>query len=243
MSAQDRVTPAHSVVITLAVLCAIAYSTWVILPRIDPELSIITAFVSEYAADGRPGAGLMRTGDAIAGEFMVAIAVLVAAPGPRWVRLTLSGGLMLAGAATIGDAMLPMECTPSLDVACAAAEKNSTVGLAHQLHSVTSSLVGIGIAAAVIASIIIWRRRAIAVSLAAGVLLSLALSAFNGVAGEPLALGIVQRISLAMVSLWLVVFTITPHTGEHRLQIERRRSAADADRAASAGQPEPAVLS
>ncbi|WP_420733240.1 DUF998 domain-containing protein [Brevibacterium luteolum] len=84
-----------------------------ILPRIDPELSIITAFVSEYAADGRPGAGLMRTGDAIAGAFMVAIAVLVAAPGPRWVRLTLSGGLMLAGAATIGDAMLPTECTPA----------------------------------------------------------------------------------------------------------------------------------
>lgn len=226
MSAHDRVTPAHSVVITLAVLCAIAYSTWVILPRIDPELSIITAFVSEYAADGRPGAGLMRTGDAIAGAFMVAIAVLVAAPGPRWVRLMLSGGLMLAGASTIGDAMLPMECTPSLDAACLAAEKNNTVGPAHQLHSVTSSLVGIGIGTAVIASIIIWRRRAIAVTLAAGVLLSLALSAFNGVAGEPLALGIVQRISLAMVSLWLIVFTITPHPGLHRLQAQRAPHAA-----------------
>ncbi|WP_420733241.1 hypothetical protein [Brevibacterium luteolum] len=107
----------------------------------------------------------------------------------------------------------------------------------------TSSLVGIGIAAAVSASIIIWRRGPIAVSLAAGVLLSLALSAFNGVAGEPLALGIVERISLAMVSLWLVVFTITPQTGEHRLQTERRSSAADADPADSARQPEPAALS
>ena len=197
--------------IVVAILFTLSYSTWTVLFAIDPHLDVLHSFVSEYAVWGRPGAVLIRVGDAVAGVLLVVLGVFLRRR--HALSLMLCAGLIVAGAATVGDTMLSYECAPSLSEACATAEVEGTVGLAHQLHSVTSSFVGFGFAVAVIADIVMMVRSGWNVTSLA-VVLSVVLLVLLGVSGV-LALiphvgwaGAVQRLSLVLICAWVVVLSV-----------------------------------
>ena len=197
--------------IVVAVLFTLSYSTWTVLLAIDPQLDVLHSFVSEYAVWGRPGAVLIRVGDAVAGVLLVVLGVFLRRR--HALSLMLCAGLVLAGAATVGDTLLSYECAPSLSEECAAAEVAGTVGLAHQMHSVTSALVGFGFAVAVIADIVMLVRsgRSFASLL---VVLNVAWLVLLGVSGV-LALvphvgwaGAVQRLSLVLICAWVIALSV-----------------------------------
>ncbi len=197
--------------IVVAVLFTLSYSTWTVLFAIDPQLDVLHSFVSEYAVWGRPGAVLMRVGDAVAGVLLVVLGVFLRRR--HALSLLLCAGLVVAGAATVGDTMLSYECAPSLSEGCATAEVEGTVGLAHQLHSVTSALVGFGFAVAVIADIVMLVRSGRNVT-SLNVVLNVVLLVLLGVSGV-LALvphvgwaGAVQRLSLVVICAWVIVLSV-----------------------------------
>ena len=197
--------------IVVAVLFTLSYSTWTVLFAIDPQLDVLHSFVSEYAVWGRPGAVLMRAGDAVAGVLLVVLGVFLRRR--HALSLLLCAGLVVAGAATVGDTMLSYECAPSLSAECATAEVEGTVGLAHQLHSVTSALVGFGFAVAVIADIAMLVRSGRSFA-SLPVVLNVALLVLLGVSGV-LALvphvgwaGAVQRLSLVVICAWVIVLSV-----------------------------------
>ena len=197
--------------IVVAILFTLSYSTWTVLFAIDPHLDVLHSFVSEYAVWGRTGAVLIRVGDAVAGVLLVVLGVFLRRR--HALALMLCAGLVVAGAATVGDTMLSYECAPSLSEACATAEVEGTVGLAHQLHSVTSALVGFGFAVAVIADIVMMVRSGRSM-MGPAVVLNVALLVLLGVSGV-LALiphvgwaGAVQRLSLVLICAWVVVLCV-----------------------------------
>ena len=197
--------------IVVAVLFTLSYSTWTVLFAIDPHLDVLHSFVSEYAVWGRPGAVLIRVGDAVAGVLLVVLGVFLRRR--HALSLMLCAGLIVAGAATVGDTLLSYECAPSLSEACATAEVEGTVGVAHQLHSVTSALVGFGFAAAVIADIVMMVRSGRSFA-SLPVVLNVALLVLLGISGV-LALvqhvgwaGAVQRLSLVLICAWVVVLSV-----------------------------------
>lgn len=197
--------------IVVAVLFTLSYSTWTVLFAIDPQLDVLHSFVSEYAVWGRPGAVLIRAGDAVAGVLLVVLGVFLRRR--HALSLLLCAGLVVAGAATVGDTLLSYECAPSLSEACATAEVEGTVGLAHQLHSVTSALVGFGLATAVIADIVMMVRSGRNVT-SLPVVLNGVLLVLLGISGI-LALvphvgwaGAVQRLSLVLICAWVIVLSV-----------------------------------
>ncbi|MCG7298834.1 DUF998 domain-containing protein [Brevibacterium sp. ACRRH] len=197
--------------IVVAVLFTLSYSTWTVLFAIDPHLDVLHSFVSEYAVWGRPGAVLIRVGDAVAGVLLVVLGVFLRRR--HALSLMLCAGLVVAGVATVGDTLLSYECAPSLSEACATAEVEGTVGLAHQLHSVTSALVGFGFAVAVIADIVMMVRSGRSFA-SLPVVLNVALLVLLGVSGV-LALiphvgwaGAVQRLSLVLICAWVIVLSV-----------------------------------
>lgn len=197
--------------IVVAILFTLSYSTWTVLFAIDPHLDVLHSFVSEYAVWGRPGAVLIRVGDAVAGVLLVVLGVFLRRR--HALSLMLCAGLIVAGAATVGDTLLSYECAPSLSEACATAEVEGTVGVAHQLHSVTSALVGFGFAAAVIADIVMMVRSGRSFA-SLPVVLNVALLVLLGISGV-LALvphvgwaGAVQRLSLVLICAWVVVLSV-----------------------------------
>ncbi|WP_347031692.1 DUF998 domain-containing protein [Brevibacterium paucivorans] len=197
--------------IVVAVLFTLSYSTWTVLFAIDPQLDVLHSFVSEYAVWGRPGAVLIRAGDAVAGVLLVVLGVFLRRR--HALSLMLCAGLVVAGAATVGDTLLSYECAPSLSEECATAEAEGTVGLAHQLHTVTSALVGVGFAAAVIADIVMLVRSGRSVT-SLHVVLNGVLLILLGVSGV-LALvphvgwaGAVQRLSLVVICAWVIVLSV-----------------------------------
>ena len=197
--------------IVVAVLFTLSYSTWTVLFAIDPQLDVLHSFVSEYAVWGRPGAVLIRVGDAVAGVLLVVLGVFLRRR--HALSLMLCAGLVVAGVATVGDTLLSYECAPSLSEECAMAEVEGTVGVAHQLHSVTSALVGFGFAVAVIADIVMLVRSGRSVT-SLHVVLNGVLLILLGVSGV-LALvphvgwaGAVQRLSLVLICAWVVVLSV-----------------------------------
>lgn len=196
--------------IVISVAFALSYSTWTILPAIDPNLSLMQSFVSEYAVWGRPGAVVMRIGDGLAGILLIVLAVLLHKRQARSHGVTL--GLVVAGLGTLGDTALPFECAPSVDMACAMAEAQGTVGLAHQLHSVTSSIVGCGFAIAVIAdSYVLWRSHSqarVLLVLNGVVLALLGMSGVLALMPQTGWAGAFQRVSLAVTCVWILAVGI-----------------------------------
>lgn len=197
--------------IVVAVLFTLSYSTWTVLFAIDPHLDVLHSFVSEYAVWGRPGALLIRVGDAVAGVLLVVLGVFLRRRNS--LSLMLCAGLIVAGVATVGDTLLSYECAPSLSEACATAEVAGTVGLSHQLHSVTSALVGCGFALAVVADILMLVRSRqntvnLAVVLNGAVLVVLGVSAILALIPHVGWAGAVQRLSLTLICAWVIVLSV-----------------------------------
>ncbi|NNG19897.1 DUF998 domain-containing protein [Naumannella sp. ID2617S] len=222
----------------LLALGALLYSAWTLAALLTPELfDARISYVSELSARDQPFSLLYRSADALAGACVGFAAWRVATlhrplrlPGAsraRRLRPARVGWWALVGfgVATMADALAPMQCAPSHDLACRAAEQAGTVDWLHKVHTVTSSAAGMLLLVAIAA--LTWAaRRAIRLHgsarrlgwvlvlsgvvgvLATGVMLyEIWVSTLLG--PDDTALGWAHRTQLAAASVWLIALALT----------------------------------
>lgn len=212
---------------------AVFYSAWLIAPLLGSQLSPLTSYVSEVGAAGQPRAVLFRATDLLAGTcFVVGAALLwrAARPASRLALIALTG-LVVLGASTMGDALMPLSCTPTADAACAAREAAGLVPLTHVGHVVTSGLAGFGGVIAVLAWGALRRasgfdgaRLALGVGVAFLVATTWTLAAMTV---PDLYLGLAQRLQILTLTLWLTLLALPLHDPPHPA---RTRAAPDTPR-------------
>ncbi|MDQ1246426.1 MAG: hypothetical protein QG597_794 [Actinomycetota bacterium] len=108
--------------------------------RLDRSLS----FVSELGAQGEPGAAFFRLSDVVAGALLFVGAVAAYSVLPR--NPALRVGIVAAAcfaALTFIDGFLPLDCAPTVDAACRAAEDAQTVSWQHSAHNLTGVAEGV----------------------------------------------------------------------------------------------------
>ncbi|TWS22867.1 DUF998 domain-containing protein [Tsukamurella sputi] len=198
----------------------VLYSAWLIAPLLGSQLSPLTSYLSEIGAVGQPHARFFRTTDVLAGTTFVLAAALAHRAGRPTSRLAVIGlaGLALLGAATVGDALLPLSCTPTTDAACAARELAGEVPWTHVGHAVSSGIAGFGGVVAVLAWAL-WRRSCAGgtgfdgarLALGLGVLFLLSTAWTLAAMLEPaLYLGLAQRTQVVTLTLWLAWIAMSP---------------------------------
>lgn len=127
-------------------VAALANSWFVLALLLPGTLAPATTFISEHAARSQPFAHLFRAADLLTGASLL-LGVLVAgwrAPRNRWL-LVAGAALVAYGACTLADTALPLDCAPSVDPTCRAAELAGEVSLQHHAHSVTGVVEGIAV--------------------------------------------------------------------------------------------------
>lgn len=107
----------------LGVLAAVTYSAWPAQLRLDSALSLRESYVSELGAATQPHADFFNGIDLATGACIVVLAcALHARIGTGWL---LRLGCLALGAFGLGsalEALLPLDCAPSLNAQCAARE-------------------------------------------------------------------------------------------------------------------------
>jgi pimeloyl-ACP methyl ester carboxylesterase len=100
-----------------------------------------STFISELAARGQPYSTGFRAAELVTGLALVAgvAAGWLRAPRNRWL-VTAGAALALLGLLTAIDCLMPLDCPPSSDPACRAAEIAGTVSFQHQVHTTTGVL-------------------------------------------------------------------------------------------------------
>jgi hypothetical protein len=117
---------------------------------------------------------------------------------------------VLFGTFSIADSLFAMDCAPNSDTTCALRERAGKVSFAHQFHSVTSvCVVTAGIVSLIALTIAARRSRRWPVIARWSLLLLLAETA-TALATLPMMyfgvfLGVMERVQVAVVSLWLFV--------------------------------------
>ncbi|MET9328733.1 DUF998 domain-containing protein [Tsukamurella sp. NPDC003166] len=205
---------------------AVLYSAWLIAPVLGSELSPLTSFVSEVGASGQPSAKLFRATDLLAGTAVVVAAALAwraARPAP-WAARGALLGLLVLGAATMCDALMPLSCTPTADAACAARELAGQVPFTHLGHAVSSGIAGFGGVVAVLGwarwrgtegaggrSPLLRRFDGARLALGAGAAFLLATGwTLLAMLAPALYLGLAQRAQILALTLWLVLVALPP---------------------------------
>ncbi|GAA4034881.1 hypothetical protein GCM10022247_70280 [Allokutzneria multivorans] len=188
----------------LLLLGTLVYSAWLLEFVLPNDLSLLHSYVSEHMAGGQPYRFLFRTTDVIAGTLFVAAAFSLR-------HKLLRVGLAVFGGVTVLDALVPLDCAPSIDRACRQREIDNTVSLSHEIHQASSVLVFFGIVTAVIgllalrktlgpqARFILWA--CFAVLVVSGLLSAI-------LVGGPWA-GIVQRVQLVATNAALLLTAVT----------------------------------
>ncbi|GAB2823899.1 hypothetical protein GCM10027176_30480 [Actinoallomurus bryophytorum] len=206
----------------LAALAGVAYASWVLQFVLNPGLDPVNGYVSELSASDQPHHYLFAAGDFVSGLLTITVVVTVL----RWVRprgCALAGWLALVvfGVFSIADSLFAMDCAPNSDTTCALRERAGKVSFAHQFHSVTSvCVVTAGIVSLIALTIASRRSRRWPVIARWSWLLLLAETA-TALATLPLMyfgvlLGVMERVQVAVVSLWLFVIAGQLYADRHR---------------------------
>jgi hypothetical protein len=180
------------------------------------HLPVAGSLISELEARNQPGSGLFRAATLLSGVVTVLFAAGLrrrlppGAPGAAgcW-------AVILFGLGAVADALLPMDCAPSVDSGCRRSEEHGTLSWPHQAHT-WSSVLG---TAAVLASLWLlgrhlrpspaWRRVSVV-----GCVGFVWLVAYSGVVTAMAAfylpgVGVAQRIQVLAFSAWLSVLSLT----------------------------------
>jgi hypothetical protein len=195
----------------LAAVAGAAYGTWVLGFVLNPRLDAVNGYVSELSASDQPFHYVFAGGDLVAGGLAIAVACIVLGrPMPRVRGWEAAGwsALLLFGGFVISDALFAMDCAPSSDITCALRERAGRVSFAHEFHLVTSACAVTAGIASVFALAIAARRSTrtisrwswpVMVTETAAALATLPLM-YLGV-----FLGVIERVQVGVVSLWLFV--------------------------------------
>ena len=195
----------------LAACAGIAYGSWVLQFVVNPQLDPVNGYVSELSATDQPYHYLFAAGDFVSGLLTIIVVVIVLrSVRPRGYALVGWLALVVFGVFSIGDSLFAMDCAPNSDTTCALRERAGKVSFAHQFHSVTSVCVVTAGIVSLIALTIAARRSRRWPVIARWSLLLLLVETATALATLPLMyfgvlLGVMERVQVAVVSLWLFV--------------------------------------
>lgn len=194
------------------------YSLWVLGPWINPSLDQLDGYVSEFAARDQPGAWLFQAGDTATGVLVLAGLAIGVGGGvaSRWERVGWAGAGVFGLATAVDGVVTPMDCAAYVDPGCAARELVGALSVTHDLHAVSSGIAGIGAIAAML-GLGLGARVNPAVGLPSRWLL--VLSGVTAVAAVATCFamlagswtGVVQRVQLVEVSVWLISCAVCWH--------------------------------
>ncbi|MCW2948056.1 MAG: hypothetical protein JWR24_4773 [Actinoallomurus sp.] len=222
----------------LAAVAGITYGSWILQFAINPQLDPVNGYVSELSASDQPFHYLFAASDFLSGLLTIIVtgAVLVLLRPRGW---ALAGwlALLVFGVFSIGDSLFAMDCAPNSDTTCALRERAGKVSFAHQFHTVTSAcVVTAGIVSLLALTIAARRFRGWPVIARWSWLLMVAETA-TALATLPLMyfgvlLGVIERVQVAVISLWLFVIAGELYAGRrHRTRpsapVRRTKSVRD----------------
>ncbi len=214
MVAEKRRLVASWLIAGAIAIAGICYSAWVLEFVLHINVDPVNSFLSELDADGKPYRQIFATADKIVGITLIPAALGALIIFPR-TRFTTVGwiSLLIFGAATIADVLLPLrECPSGNDPGCGGAGSESEwFPQLHQPHAMTSTIAVTSIAVATFAFSLAafryhrWRilREAGLAVLVVGSAATVWMLVADNLPGS-YALGIAQRIQVGSMSLWLV---------------------------------------
>lgn len=205
-----------------AALAGLAYASWVLQLALNRGLDPVNGYVSELSASDQPYHVLFSAADFASGMLtIVMVALVLRAVRPRGWELAGWLALVLFGVFSIADSLFAMDCAPNSDTTCALRERAGKVSFAHQFHSVTSvCVVSAGIASLVALTVAARRGRRRPVIARWGWPL-LVVETVTALATLPLMyfgvlLGVVERVQVSMISIWLFVIAAQLYADRHR---------------------------
>ncbi|MFW0791599.1 DUF998 domain-containing protein [Gordonia sp. CPCC 205333] len=203
-----------AIAIGVAGLC---YSSWTLEHLWAGGLDPMRTFLSELDAAGRPHRQVYVAGDIItAVAAMVAMLVLSlptpAVRGYRSLIAIIAFGCF--GAATLADALMPIECIPGVDADCPW-EPSGIFPQLHHVHALTSSVAVISLFTAIIAASLAsfagdrWRLLRVAGTTIFGVIVvsTAWMLIADNLTGD-YRLGLAQRIQVGAMSVWMLVWAV-----------------------------------
>lgn len=211
----------------LLILGAVFYSSFITEAALGYPVNPAHGYLSELAAREQETSLLFRATDSIAGILFIIVGILflsfqrdISADAGRAMASTKSGGaghskiagiirylrqwplvsvgLIIAGIATILDAIFPLDCAETL-TECASRVEAGEVSISHNIHAVTSSLAGTGIIVVAVGVLVsaTFQKMTVARIFAAVSLLLLVLQMLEMVVHLPI--GITQRLHVVSV--------------------------------------------
>ncbi|GAB2972946.1 hypothetical protein GCM10027076_07370 [Nocardioides montaniterrae] len=222
-------------------LGALSYADWVLQLVLPVRADVTTSFVSELSVGSQPYHDLFRAIDAGGGVVLVAGAVLAAVIARRW--LATWALLAFLGACCAVEAALPLRQTYTYSGSSSSSSSSSGFVFGHvgtsewwgrvsEPHGVISALETVSfLLLLVVCSRALRRarvrpslRRVIAAIGGAAVLGGLAdalLTATLLIAGETTVLGLVQRTSVTLTAVWLLLAStvLLSRSGTTRLEL------------------------
>lgn len=188
----------------------LTYNTWLAAQPLFEHTGVFAGYLSELSAADQPHHLFFRIGDMLTGLLVAILALSVhsasrhrpgGTAGRRWRRLV-AVGLLVFAVATILDAVFVLDCAPSHDVACHAAERQGQLSASHYIHEVTSVSAQLGATGSLVAGIMAVRpRRWWLLGLGAVHVLALAVMMIMLGAGRS-GIGYLQAVTVFTASLW-----------------------------------------
>ncbi|GAB3987406.1 hypothetical protein GCM10029978_106090 [Actinoallomurus acanthiterrae] len=212
----------------LAAVAGVVYSSWILQFLLNPHLDAVNGYVSELSATDQPYRGLFSGCDFLAGTLSITVAAVVLRRlRPRGWALAGWLALLLFGIFSIGDSLFAMDCAPNSDPTCALRERAEKVSFAHEFHSVTSTLVVTSGIVSLIALTIAARRYGRWPVLARWSWPVMVVETTTALATLPLmyfglTLGVMERIQVTVISVWLFVIAVELYTGRRRARAPGR---------------------
>ena len=178
-------------------------------------LDPLTSLISELEARDQPGSGWFRWASLLSGLAAVVFAAGLRQRLPAG-RLALAGCWAIAvfGLGGMADALMPMDCAPSVNKACRLLEAGGDLSWMHQGHTYSSVIGTVGLLVSM--GLLGWHlrgRRGWRVASAVGLVGCALLSGWSLIVSvmtiEYLPyLGLAQRIQVAAIGLWMVVLAV-----------------------------------
>jgi hypothetical membrane protein len=211
----------------LAALAGLTYASWVLQFPLNPGLDPVNGYVSELSASDQPFHYLFAAGDFVTGLLTIVVVLAVLrSVHPRGFALAGWLALVVFGVFSIADSLFAMDCAPNSDTTCALRERSDKVSFAHQFHSVTSVVVVTAGIISLIALTIAARRNRRWPVIARWSWLLLVVETVAAAATLPLMyfgvlLGVMERVQVAMISIWLFVIAAQLSTDRRRTRQAR----------------------
>ena len=218
----------------VAITVLLSYNTWVWIAAVNGHVWIMKGYLSELSASDQPNNLFFRLGDGLTAVLVAVIAIAALRGWPASAAALGAGGVvqrwwrsaavfLLVFAVSTGlDAITAMDCSPTLSVACAAAEDAGTLSWAHYLHTFTSVGAQIGIVGSMVAASRAERARYLVarrsqlfvvtvIETVALVIMSIMLAA------DLPGLGYPQAVMVLLASIWFAVAAVSVSGGALRL--------------------------